>query len=191
MQKYFKMARFGKLPVKIPESVKVEVSDSMLRISGPKGNLEKKVPAELSLEKGADSLVVEIKTASKEALALQGTMRAHIANMVKGATEGWAKTLELVGAGFKADVQGREIVLTLGYSHPVKISAPEGVEFKVEKNLVTVSGADIEKVSQTAAKIRAAREPDPYKGKGIKYQDEVLRKKPGKAAVKIGGGVQA
>ena len=174
------MSRVGKLPIEIPEGVRGTVKDDVLKISGSKGSLEKKLiqGVSLNIEEGKISLVKK-GSLSKASF---GTMRALIANMAVGVSKGWGKTLELVGAGYKAELSGNTLTLMVGYSHPVKIEAPEGISFKIEKTDITVEGIDKEVVGQTAAKIRAVRPPEPYKGKGIKYKDEVVRRKAGKTA---------
>jgi large subunit ribosomal protein L6 len=136
----------------------------------------------VTVSKKDGQVVVEPTSKSKLSRSLYGTMRAHIQNMVNGVKDGWAKELEMVGTGYRAQVQGNKLVLTIGFSHPVEIEAPEGVEFKVEKLNIAVEGIDKEKVGEISAKIRAVRPPEPYKGKGIKYKDEVIIRKPGKAA---------
>jgi len=176
------MSKIGRQPILIPAGVTVEVSGQTVKVTGPKGGLERHVARGVSAEVKDGQIVISVKGSSKAMMSLFGTTRALIANDVKGISEGWSKQLELVGTGFRAEVSGKTLVLTIGYSHPVKIDAPEGIEFKVEKSIVTVSGTDKELVGQIAANIRGARPPEPYKGKGIKYVDEIIRRKPGKAA---------
>lgn len=180
------MSRIGKLPVKLQDKVEAKVEGNEIRITGPKGSLERKFPAGLSVEVKNGAIEVSIKKLNKANKAVFGTMRAHIANMVAGVSQGWKKQLELVGTGYRAEVSGKELILTVGYSHPVKISAPEDISFVVEKNIVTVEGVDKELVGQIAAKVRDVRPPEPYKGKGIKYLDEIIRRKAGKAAKTVG-----
>lgn len=179
------MARFGKLPIDIPEGVNVEIAGSEIKISGPKGTLVRNLPEGISLKRQDKILLVEAKNESKLMKSLRGTTRSHLVNIIKGVTEGWQKELELVGAGYRAEVKEADLVLTVGFSHPITIKAPEAVKFSVEKNFIKVEGPDKETVTQVAAKIREVRKPEPYKGKGIRYKDEVVRKKPGKAAAKI------
>lgn len=182
------MSKIGKAPVKLPEGVKAEIKEGQITITGPKGTVSKSFPKTISIEEKDGSLIVALVGGeTKEKKALWGTTRAIAANMVLGVTVGWKKELELVGAGFKAEVSGNVLSLTVGYSHPVKITAPEGITFSVEKLIVKVEGADKELVGQVAANIRGARPPEPYKGKGIKYVDEVIKRKPGKAAAKAIG----
>lgn len=185
MQKYYKnMSRIGKQPITLPEGVTVETIGTHVKVTGPKGTLELKVPKRIEVTVKDNVVEVTRKTETKDVKSLHGTIRALINNMVKGVKDGWSKQLELVGTGFRAEVQGNDLSLTIGYSHPVIIKAPEGISFKVEKMIVTVEGADREVVGQVAANIRGARPPEPYKGKGVKYVDEVIRRKPGKAAAK-------
>jgi large subunit ribosomal protein L6 len=146
--------------------------------------MEQVLPREVAIRMGEGELVVEKKGNSKLALALQGTTRSLIQNMITGVTQGWQKSLELIGSGYRAEVRGQDLVLTVGYSHPITIHAPAGVQFSVEKTIVTVSGANRADVGQVAALIRATRKPDPYRGKGVKFVDEVIRRKPGKQAAK-------
>ena len=177
------MSKIGQLPIKVPQGVTVEVSGSNVSITGPKGKLEvnfKKDLVEVKVEEG--NVLVTLKKESKIARSLWGTIRMLIANSITGVTEGWKKQLELVGTGYRSEVQGNTLVLTVGYSHPVKIEAPEGITFKVEKSVINVDGIDKQVVGQVSANIRASRPPEPYKGKGVKYVGEVIRRKAGKAA---------
>ena len=176
------MSRIGKMPIRLPEGADVSLSGQTLTVTGPKGSLSCKLPREIIVEIENGIVKVLPKKKSQRTRALHGTFRAIIANNIEGVTKGWSKVLELVGTGYRAELSGKTLVLSIGYSHPVKIEAPEGVELKVEKTQVTVSGIDKELVGQVAAEIRRVRPPEPYKGKGIRYQDEVVRRKPGKAA---------
>lgn len=181
------MSKIGKLPIKLPQGVTIEIDSGGVHLAGPKGNLTVRLNDMVEIKTEGDVLTVSLKGKGSDAAAIHGTMRALIANAVVGVTEGFSRQLELVGAGYRAEVSGKTLTLTIGYSHPVKIDAPEGILFKVEKSVVTVEGADKEKVGQIAARIRAARPPEPYQGKGIKYIDEVIRRKAGKAAKTVGG----
>ena len=181
------MSRIGKLPVEIPQGVSVDISGSHVKTTGPKGTLERYLPREVSVKVEGGRLFVEIKKENDRAKAMHGTTRAILANDVKGVTEAWVKNLELVGTGYRAEVSGKTLSLLVGFSHPVKFEAQPGITFRVEKTDVFIEGADKELVGQVAAKIRAARPPEPYKGKGIKYKDEVIRRKAGKAAKAMGG----
>ena len=182
------MSRIGKVPIELPEGVKVEVSGQTISATGPKGTLSRKLPRGLGVEIKDKQLLVMPKRKTQSLKVLHGTYRSLIANMISGVTAGWSKTLELVGTGYRAEVSDNTLVLTVGYSHPVKIKAPEGIDFKAEKTQVTVEGIDKELVGEVSAKIRQVRPPEPYKGKGIKYKDEVIRRKPGKAAKAQGVG---
>jgi large subunit ribosomal protein L6 len=181
------MSKIGKLPVLIPTGVTVEVSGHNVKVTGPKGTMERHFPAEISVEVKEGNVLVSTKGSGKYIMSIFGTIRALINNDVKGVSEGWSKKLELVGTGFKAEIAGSTLSLTVGYSHPVKIEAPKGITFKVEKGFVTVEGFDRELVGQVSADIRGVRPPEPYKGKGIKYSDEIVRRKAGKAAATKAG----
>ncbi len=176
------MSKIGRQPINVPAGVTVEISGQTVKVTGPKGSLERHMARGVSAEVKDSQIVVSVKGSSKAMMSVFGTTRALIANDVKGVSEGWSKQLELVGTGFRAEVAGKTLTLTVGYSHPVKIEAPEEITFKVEKMIVTVEGIDKEIVGQVAADIRGVRPPEPYKGKGIKYVDEIIRRKPGKAA---------
>lgn len=175
------MSKIGKQPVQIPAGVTVNIADNLIRITGPKGELSFNFRPEIKVE--SDNTIVKIarKNETKFAKSLHGLTRSIIANMVTGVVKGHEKTLELVGVGYRAAKQGENLVLNVGYSHPVIIEKVAGVEFETKENKIIVSGADKAKVGETAAKIRRVRPPEPYKGKGIKYQDEVIKRKPGKA----------
>ena len=176
------MSRIGKLPVILPETVEISVSDGVVCIKGPKGEIKRKLPREIKIEVGKKEILIKPKGNSKTARAMHGTWRALVANMVKGVSEGWSKELELVGTGYRAEGSERDLTLAIGYSHPVKMTAPEGISFTIQKTFIKIEGIDKELVGQVAAKIRDVRPPEPYKGKGIKYIDEIVRRKPGKAA---------
>lgn len=182
------MSKIGKQPVVIPAGVTVEVSGHSVIVTGSKGTIKRHFAPEISVEVSDGVVHVSAKGNSKYVMSLFGTTRALINNDVIGVSNGWVKKLELVGTGFRAEAAGQELSLTIGYSHPVKIKAPEGISFKVEKNIVTVEGYNREIVGQIAASIRAVRPPEPYKGKGIKYIDEIVRRKAGKAAAAKTGG---
>lgn len=182
------MSKIGKQPVIIPAGVTVEVAGHTVTVKGPKGTLVKHYAPEIMVEVADGKVNVSAKGSGKYVMSLFGTTRALINNDVKGVSEGWSKKLELVGTGFKAELAGSELSLTVGYSHPVKVKAPEGITFKVEKTFVTIEGCDRELVGQVSADIRSVRPPEPYKGKGIKYVDEVIRRKAGKAAAAKTGG---
>lgn len=174
------MSRIGKKPILIPEKVEVKIDDRKVTVKGPKGELFKEFHPDIAIEIKEGNILVSPKAENKQVRALWGLTRALLSNMVKGVTESFEKKLEIEGVGFKAQATGDTLELFVGFSHPVKIKAPENVNFLVEKNIITVSGNDLEKVSQTAAKIRKAKPAEPYKGKGIKYMGEVIRRKAGK-----------
>lgn len=178
------MGRLTKLPVKLPSEVKVTQAEHEITIAGPKGTLTRKLPDCVVVSEVDGSLAVEQKGNSKAARAAAGSIRAHIANMVHGVTQGWKKQLEVSGPGYRAEVRGRDLVLMVGHSHPVTIPAPESVDFSVEKNIVTVEGPDKDVVGQTSALIRDSRRVNPYTGFGVKYVGEVVRRKVGKQAGK-------
>jgi large subunit ribosomal protein L6 len=181
------MSKIGKLPVEITAGATVVVDGRVVKVTGPKGTLELKLPRGIEVEVKDGVVNVSTKGKSKSDVSNHGTIRAIINNNVKGVTTGWSKQLELVGTGFRAELAGKTLSLTVGFSHPVKVEAPEGITFKVEKTFVTVEGPNRELVGQISADIRAVRPPEPYKGKGIKYVDEVIRRKAGKAAAKTTG----
>ena len=176
------MSKIGKQPVIIPAGVTVEGTGHTVTVTGPKGMMKRRFAPEIGVEVVDGNVIVSAKGSGKYVMALFGTTRALINNDVTGVSTGWSKKLELVGTGFRAEVAGPELTLTVGYSHPVKIKAPEGITFKVEKLSVTVEGFDRELVGQVSSDIRSVRPPEPYKGKGIKYSDEIIRRKAGKAA---------
>jgi large subunit ribosomal protein L6 len=177
------MSRLGKLPVEIPNGVKAVIEAGKLKVEGPKGKLSMKSPAGIEITLDKTRLVTTRKSDSADHKAKHGLVRSLVANMVKGVHQGYERKLEIVGVGFRAAVKGKTLNLTLGFSHPVDFPIPEGITMKVEANTnVFVQGADKALVGETAAKIRAIRPPEPYQGKGIRYSDEVIRRKAGKAA---------
>ncbi len=177
------MSRIGKKPIKILEGVEVKINGRKIIVKGPKGELSREVLPEIKLEQKQGKIFVLKQAETKKSNAFWGLTRSLIANMVEGVARGYEKKLEVQGLGYKANLQGEDLVLHVGFSHPVKFPAVPGVKFSVEKNIITVSGFDKEKVGQTAAKIRKIRPPEPYKGKGIRYKGEVVRIKVGKKAV--------
>ncbi len=177
------MSRIGKKQTTIPQGVTVSVADGILSVQGPKGTLTRPVHAAVtvSIEDGVASVSVK-NEANKQERALWGTFSAHVANMVEGVTEGFKKELEVNGVGYRVAMQGADLKIEVGFSHPVIFKVPDGIKASVDKNVITIEGIDKELVGQTAAEIRAIRKPEPYKGKGIKYMDEHIRRKAGKAA---------
>lgn len=175
------MSRIGRLPVVIPAGVTVDVkAGNEVTVKGPNGTLERKLPAEMKIEVEGNEIKVSRPNDLKRMKSLHGLTRSLIQNMVTGVTEGYKKVLEVNGVGYRAQKQGKKLVLSLGYSHPVEMDDPEGIESSVDGNKITVSGISKEKVGQYAAEIRTKRPPEPYKGKGIKYEDEIIRRKVGK-----------
>lgn len=182
------MSKIGRLPIAVPAGVTVTIADNVVSVAGPKGNFSHKVPAGITATLAENVLTVGQEEKTKEQTkALFGLTRALLANIVKGASVGFEKKLELAGVGYRAQANGAELTLSVGYSHPVKIKAPQGVTFKVEGNIITVEGADKALIGNIAAQVRAVRKPEPYKGKGIKYVGEYIRRKAGKAAKAVGG----
>ena len=180
------MSRIGRMPVAIPAGVTVTIAEgNKVTVKGPKGTLERELPVELTIEEKDGHVIVSRPNDLKRMKSLHGLTRTLINNMVIGVTEGYKKVLEVNGVGYRAQKQGKTLVLSLGYSHPVEMTDPEGVETTLEgQNKITVSGIDKEKVGQYAAEIRDKRRPEPYKGKGIKYADETIRRKVGKTGKK-------
>ncbi|NMA84601.1 MAG: 50S ribosomal protein L6 [Epulopiscium sp.] len=175
------MSRIGKQPIEIPAGVELKIGENnMITVKGPKGTLEKTLPTGINIDVEENTIVVTRPNDLKRNRAMHGLTRTLVANMVEGVTNGYSKQLEINGVGYRAQKQGNKLVLSLGYSHPVEMEDPAGIESVVEGNKITISGIDKEKVGQFAAEIRFKRPPEPYKGKGIKYVDEVIRRKEGK-----------
>lgn len=182
------MSKIGKLPIAIKDGVTVTVADGVVTVAGPKGNATYNLPKGILAVVEEGKIVVKQEGKTKEQTKnLYGLTRALLANMVKGVSTGVEKKLELSGVGYRAQASGSELTLSVGFSHPVKIKAPAGVTFTVAENTITVSGTDKAIVGLIASQVRAVRPPEPYKGKGIKYQGEHIRKKAGKAAKAVGG----
>lgn len=178
------MSRIGKLPIVIPAGVTIEVKENQVTVEGPKGTLSQALFAGLSVTQADNQLTVVREVENAETQKQFGLLRTLIANMVQGVSEGFSKTLEINGVGYRAAAEGRGVSLSLGYSHKISYQPPEGVELKVEGNTIVVSGRDKQQVGEAAAKIRSYRKPEPYKGKGIKYAGEHIRRKAGKTAAK-------
>lgn len=176
------MSRIGKLPIKIPSGVTVDINGQEISVKGVKGQLKQSIPADIKAEISENQIIFSVANQSKNTAAFWGLSRALINNMVKGVTEGFEKKLEIEGVGYKAVLQGADIVLSLGFSHPINIKAPQGIVFKIEKNAIIISGIDRQAVGQIAAEIRSKKKPEPYKGKGIHYTGEIIRRKAGKKA---------
>ena len=180
------MSRIGKMPIAVPAGVTVDIAENnKVTVKGPKGTLERVLPAEMTIKKEGEEVVVTRPNDLKKMKSLHGLTRTLIYNMVIGVTEGYQKELEVNGVGYRAQKQGKKLILSLGYSHPVEMEDPEGLESVLDgQNKITIKGIDKQKVGQYAAEIREKRKPEPYKGKGIKYADEVIRRKVGKTGKK-------
>jgi large subunit ribosomal protein L6 len=176
------MSRVGKMPIPIPQGVEVRIERSHVSVKGPKGELSRELNPEMKIEQTDGQVIVTRPSEQPRHRAMHGLTRTLIANMVAGVSSGFTKTLELQGVGYRAQMQGRDLVLAVGYSHPVQVPPPEGIEFAVEgTSKITVSGINREHVGQAAADVRKIRLPEPYKGKGIRYTGEYVRRKAGKA----------
>ncbi|WP_066640463.1 50S ribosomal protein L6 [Desulfolucanica intricata] len=179
------MSRIGKLPIEIPQGVEVQIDGNNVKVKGPKGELQREIHKDMILKKVDNQLVVERPSDQKNHRSLHGLTRTLLNNMIVGVTKGYEKKLELVGVGYRASLQGKKLVLSVGYSHPVEFEPEAGLEIEVPaNNRIVVKGINKEKVGALAANIRAVREPEPYKGKGIKYEGEYIRRKAGKAGGK-------
>ncbi|MFA5991240.1 MAG: 50S ribosomal protein L6 [Candidatus Doudnabacteria bacterium] len=183
------MSRIGKKPVVLPSGVKAEKKDLTLTVTGPKGSLTLAINPKVEVAVSATEILVDVKNKNnKSEKALWGLFRALIQNLVDGVTKGFEKKLEVIGVGFKVALQGTKIVMALGFSHPVEVEIPKGIVVTVDKNTISISGPDKQQVGQFAAEIRELKKPEPYKGKGIKYSDEVIIRKAGKVVKVVGGG---
>lgn len=179
------MSRIGKIPVKVPDKINVTIEKNHITVKGPKGQLSRIIPDNVVLNKENDKIQVSAKDTSMKSQQIYGLYRRLIANMIQGVTEGFQKKLSLQGVGYRSQVQGKKLILSVGFSHQVEIPTPEGITISVEANTnVLVSGIDKELVGQVAANIRSIRPPEPYKGKGIRYEGEYVRQKVGKAGKK-------
>lgn len=176
------MSRIGNQPIKLPENVTAEIKGSVVRVAGPLGELEMEIRPEIKAEINDGSVVLSVRHDTKQSGAFWGMTRSLIANMVEGVTEGYEKRLEMVGVGYRVKKESNGLSMTVGYSHPVNFESPEGIELDAEGDkIIIVKGIDKQLVGLTASQIRKIRKPEPYKGKGIRYEDEVVRRKPGKA----------
>ncbi len=174
------MSRVGTKPISLPQEVKIDLKDDLLTVKGPKGELRRKIHPRVNILTENDQIIVSIKDEDKGSRALHGLFRALVANMVIGVSQGFERALEIVGVGYRAELSGNKATFHLGYAHPVHLDLPEGIDARVEKTKITLSGIDKELLGRTAAKIRSLREPEPYKGKGIRYEGESIRRKAGK-----------
>lgn len=178
------MSRIGKKPIALPKGVQIKLDGDLLSISGPKGELKRRVHPKVGVQIDPEEIRVTAVDGSKEARSLHGLFRVLVANMVTGVTQGFQRVFEIVGVGYRAEIKGRTAVFNLGYSHPIHFDLPEGIDAQIDRNRLTLTGIDQELLGQTAAKIRNFRRPEPYKGKGVKFADEVIRRKAGKAGAK-------
>ena len=178
------MSRIGKQPIVLPKGVEVKLGEDMVEVKGPKGTLQTPMSSLLNYELTEGLLTITRKDDSRESNAQHGLRRTLVANCVEGVSKGFSKTLEVIGVGFKVAVKGNIVDLSVGFSHPVLIELPKGLEAKAEGNKLTISGIDKELVGEYAARIRRVRKPEPYKGKGIKYENEIIRRKAGKSGGK-------
>jgi large subunit ribosomal protein L6 len=178
------MSRIGKKPIPLPNGVDLKLDGDILTVKGPKGSLQLKLHPSVKIKKDEENISVSMEGNGKNFKALHGLYRSLINNMVIGVSRGYEKTLEIVGVGYRADLSGRNIVFHLGYSNPINFPLPEGIEARVDRNKITLIGIDKQLVGMTAAKIRALRSPEPYKGKGVRYVDEQIRRKAGKSGAK-------
>ncbi|MEK7194747.1 MAG: 50S ribosomal protein L6 [Patescibacteria group bacterium] len=176
------MSKIGKKPITIPSGVEVKINDSKASVKGPKGQIERNIPAGFAVAIADNALTITPENKAADNAVLWGLARATLNNMITGVSKGFQEILELNGVGYKAAVKGNVLELNLGFSHPINFPLPEGIVATVEKNILTISGIDREVVGQTAAQIRMLKKPEPYKGHGIKYSDEIIRRKAGKKA---------
>ena len=177
------MSRLGKQPISLPSGVEATYADGVLTVKGPKGSLGRPMKDDVAVTIEDNAIALSPANESDEARALWGTYASHAINMVTGVTDGFTKVLEIEGVGYRAEIKGTSVVLNVGFSHPVELPFPEGITATIEKNVITVTGIDKEAVGQYAANIRKVKKPEPYKGKGIRYQGEYVIRKQGKKAV--------
>ncbi|NPV91728.1 MAG: 50S ribosomal protein L6 [Firmicutes bacterium] len=179
------MSRIGRKPIAVPDGVSVNIVGNAVSVTGPKGNLSRTLPVDISVVQEGKELLVQRPSDEKQHRSLQGLSRTLVSNMVEGVTKGFTRTLEMTGVGYRATLQGKKLVLTLGYSHPIEVEPRDGMEFEVPvPTRIIVKGIDKEKVGALAAEIRSFREPEPYKGKGVRYDNERIRRKAGKTGAK-------
>lgn len=177
------MSRIGKKPINVPSGVTAKMVDSVLVVNGPKGEIKLEIPQEVGVETKENEILITPARLTKKSSALWGLFRSLVANMVQGVTDGFEKKLEFEGIGYRANIEGETLIMQLGFSHPVRFLVPEGVKVSVEKNVITISGIKKDLVGETTARIRGLKPPEPYKGKGIRYRGEIIRRKAGKKTV--------
>ncbi|MBN1850490.1 MAG: 50S ribosomal protein L6 [Deltaproteobacteria bacterium] len=178
------MSRIGKMPILIPKDVKIDLKEDVLTVKGPKGQLTRQIHPKVNITIEEDRIKVSVEDETKESKSLHGLFRALVFNMVAGVSKGFERVLDVVGVGYKAELSGRTATFHLGYSHPILYELPNGIDARIEKTRITLSGIDKEILGRTAAKIRSFRRPEPYKGKGIRYADEIIKRKAGKTGAK-------
>ena len=178
------MSRIGKMPITIPKEVNVGLKGDLLTVKGPKGELRRNIHHKVNINMEKDQILVSVNDETKESKSFHGLFRALIANMVTGVSKGFERGLEIVGVGYRAELSGRTATFHLGYSHPIIFKLPDGIDAEIEKTKIKLSGIDKELLGRTAAKIRSFRKPEPYKGKGIRYADEIIKRKAGKTGAK-------
>ena len=179
------MSRIGRKPISLPPGVEIKIEDNIITVKGPKGVLSQAIPEDMTINQQENELLVTRPSDAKRHRAMHGLARALVANMVTGVTTGFEKKLEMVGVGYRAQLQGNKLVINIGFSHPVEVDPPQGIEFEVPAvTKITVKGIDKQLVGNTAADIRAIRKPEPYKGKGLRYENEAVRRKAGKTGAK-------
>ena len=174
------MSRLGRKPIPLPKGVTINATAGAVAVKGPKGELKRTIPGGVTVKVEAGNVVVTRESDSRDHRARHGLMRALLANMVKGVTDGFERKLEINGVGYRAEVAGQKLTMALGYSHPIIYDLPKGISGKVDKNVIVLTGSDREVLGETAAKVRSFRPPEPYKGKGVKYVEETIRRKVGK-----------
>lgn len=183
------MSRIGRKPILIPEGVQVSIDEHSIVVRGPKGELKQQFRSRIQFEIKDSQVIVTVEHPdNRKSRELWGLSRVLLANMIEGVTKGFEKKLELIGVGYRASLSGKKLVLNVGYSHPVEFLIPENIEVKVDKNIIMISGINKQQVGEVAARIRSVKKPEPYKGKGIKYIDEVIRRKAGKVMKAAGTG---
>ncbi len=178
------MSRVGKKPISIPSGVTVDLKGDQITVKGPKGELKRQIHSKVAVNTENGHIVVTVSDGSRDTRALHGLHRALISNMVTGVSRGFERVLEIVGVGYRAELSGRTAIFHLGYSHPIEYELPQGIDAKIEKTKITLTGIDKEVLGKAAAKIRSFRKPEPYKGKGIKYAEETIKRKAGKTGAK-------
>jgi large subunit ribosomal protein L6 len=179
------VSRIGRKPISLPPGVEIKIENNIITVKGPKGVLSQSIPEDITIEREESELLVKRPSDAKRHRAMHGLARALVANMVTGVTSGFEKKLEMVGVGYRAQMQGSKLVINIGFSNPVEVEPPQGIEFEVPAvTKITVKGIDKQLVGNTAADIRAIRKPEPYKGKGLRYENEVVRRKAGKTGAK-------